>query len=126
MIGVAMSPDLKQWKGHLEPLISYLDTPYDNLYVSGAVVTDEGRVAIMFSAQKFPELAGVHVSHGGPSDGSISFSIRTTQSTNIRRMRTSLILFALMDYRTRYLLLLRWIYAGAAAGTRRRPRIFTL
>ena len=57
-IGVAMSPDLKQWKGHLEPLISYLDTPYDNLYVSGAVVTDEGRVAIMFSAQKFPEWQG--------------------------------------------------------------------
>ena len=57
-IGVAVSPDLKQWEGHLEPLISYLDTPYDNLYVSGAVVTDEGGVAIMFSAQKFPEWQG--------------------------------------------------------------------
>ena len=57
-IGVAVSPDLKQWEGHLEPIISYLDTPYDNLYVSGAVVTDEGRVAIMFSAQKFPEWQG--------------------------------------------------------------------
>ena len=57
-IGVTVSPDLKQWEGHVEPLISYLDTPYDNLYVSGAVVTDEGRVAIMFSAQKFPEWQG--------------------------------------------------------------------
>ena len=57
-IGVAVSPDLKQWEGHIEPLISYLDTPYDNLYVSGAVVTDDGRVAIMFSAQKFPEWQG--------------------------------------------------------------------
>ena len=57
-IGVAVSPDLKQWKVHPEPLISYRDTPYDNLYVSGAVVTDEGRVAIMFSAQKFPEWQG--------------------------------------------------------------------
>ena len=53
------------------PLISYLDTPYDNLYVSGAVVTDDGRVAIMFSAQKFPEWQGVHVSHGGSSDGAL-------------------------------------------------------
>ncbi len=57
-IGVAVSPDLKQWEVHPEPLISYRDTPYDNLYVSGAVVTDEGRVAIMFSAQKFPEWQG--------------------------------------------------------------------
>ena len=57
-IGVAVSPDLKQWEVHQEPLISYLDTPYDNLYVSGAVVTHEGRVAIMFSAQKFPEWQG--------------------------------------------------------------------
>ena len=70
-IGVAVSSDLKQWEVHPEPLISYRDTPYDNLYVSGAVVTDDGRVAIMFSAQKFPELAGIHVSHGGASDGSI-------------------------------------------------------
>ena len=57
-IGVAVSSDLKQWKVHPEPLISYRDTPYDNLYVSGAVVTDAGRVAIMFSAQKFPEWQG--------------------------------------------------------------------
>lgn len=57
-IGVAVSSDLKQWEVHPEPLISYRDTPYDNLYVSGAVVTDAGRVAIMFSAQKFPEWQG--------------------------------------------------------------------
>ncbi|MDE0467161.1 MAG: hypothetical protein OYL97_08890 [Candidatus Poribacteria bacterium] len=57
-IGVAVSSDLKQWEVHPEPLISYRDTPYDNLYVSGAVVTDDGRVAIMFSAQKFPEWQG--------------------------------------------------------------------
>ena len=57
-IGVAVSSDLMQWEVHPEPLISYLDTPYDNLYVSGAVVTDEGSVAIMFSAQKFPEWQG--------------------------------------------------------------------
>ena len=57
-IGVAVSPDLKRWEVYPEPLISYLDTPYDNLYVSGAVVTDEERVAIMFSAQKFPEWQG--------------------------------------------------------------------
>ena len=57
-IGVTVSSDLKQWEGHVEPLISYLDTPYDNLYISGAVVTDGGRVAIMFSAQKFPEWRG--------------------------------------------------------------------
>ena len=57
-IGVAVSSDLKQWEVHPEPLISYLDTPYDNLYVSGAVVTHEERVAIMFSAQKFPEWQG--------------------------------------------------------------------
>ena len=57
-IGVAVSPDLKRWDVHPEPLISYLNTPYDNLYVSGAVVTDDEGVAVMFSAQQFPEWQG--------------------------------------------------------------------
>ncbi|MFQ6113569.1 MAG: hypothetical protein ACE5NG_05700 [bacterium] len=57
-IGVATSKDLKNWNVYPEPLISYKDYPYDNLYVNGAVVTAEGKIAIMFSAQEFPEWKG--------------------------------------------------------------------
>jgi len=57
-IGVAVSKDLNEWAVHPEPLISHKDSPYDNLHVNGAVVTHEGRVAVMFSAQKFPEWKG--------------------------------------------------------------------
>jgi predicted GH43/DUF377 family glycosyl hydrolase len=57
-IGVATSKDLENWTMHPKPLISYKDYPYDNLYVNGAVVTPEGKIALMFSAQVFPEWKG--------------------------------------------------------------------
>jgi len=57
-IGVATSTDLETWKVHPEPLITYKDYPYDNLYVNGVVVTPEGKIAIMFAAQVFPEWKG--------------------------------------------------------------------
>lgn len=57
-IGVATSKDLENWKVHPEPLITYEDYPYDNLYVNGVVETPEGKIAIMFAAQVFPEWKG--------------------------------------------------------------------
>jgi predicted GH43/DUF377 family glycosyl hydrolase len=57
-VGVAMSKDLRNWTVHPEPVISYKDFPYDNLYVNGAVMTPERKVAVMFSAQVFPEWKG--------------------------------------------------------------------
>lgn len=57
-IGVAWSDDLRTWTMHPEPVLSYADLPGDNLYVSGAVTTPDGRIAVMFSAQRFPEWLG--------------------------------------------------------------------
>ncbi len=57
-VGVAISRDLTNWRVHPEPLISYTQLPFDNLYVNGAVSTPEGKIAVMFSAQKFPEWKG--------------------------------------------------------------------
>ena len=57
-IAVATSGDLKNWEVHPKPLIDYKNLEYDNLYVSGAVLTFEGTVALMFSAQQFPEWKG--------------------------------------------------------------------
>jgi predicted GH43/DUF377 family glycosyl hydrolase len=57
-IGVAVSDNLKDWKVMDKPIVSYVDYPYDNLYINGAVLTPENKIAIMFSAQKFPEWKG--------------------------------------------------------------------
>jgi predicted GH43/DUF377 family glycosyl hydrolase len=57
-VGVAVSTDLRSWTVQPEPVLSYKSFPYDNLYVNGAVVTPEGKIAVMFSAQQFPEWKG--------------------------------------------------------------------
>ena len=57
-IGLATSKDLFNWEVQPEPVISYKDYPYDNLYVNGAAITPEGKIAIMFSAQVYPEWKG--------------------------------------------------------------------
>ena len=57
-IGVAISTDLKTWVVHPEPVLSYKDFPYDNLYVNGVTTTVEGKIAVMFSAQQYPEWKG--------------------------------------------------------------------
>jgi predicted GH43/DUF377 family glycosyl hydrolase len=57
-VGVAVSRDLRTWDVQPEPVITYKDFPYDNLYVNGATTTPDGRIAVMFSAQQFPEWKG--------------------------------------------------------------------
>jgi hypothetical protein len=57
-IGLATSPDLLNWKVLPEPVITYKDFPYDNLYVSGAQITPDNRIAVMFAAQQYPEWKG--------------------------------------------------------------------
>lgn len=57
-IGVAISDDLVHWKVHPEPLISQSNVEADNIYPNGAVITHEGKVAIMYSVQKFPAWQG--------------------------------------------------------------------
>ena len=57
-VGLAISDDLINWTVKPEPVLSYKDTPYDNIYVNGAVVTPDHKIALMFSAQQFPEWKG--------------------------------------------------------------------
>lgn len=59
-IGVAVSTNLKDWKVHPEPVVRSGEPnfPHDNIYPSGAVVTPDGKIAIIYAAQKFPEWTG--------------------------------------------------------------------
>ncbi|MBK5721876.1 hypothetical protein JGH11_13430 [Dysgonomonas sp. Marseille-P4677] len=57
-IGLAVSETLSNWTVLPQPVIKYEDTSYDNLYVNGSVVTPDGKIAVMFSAQSFPEWKG--------------------------------------------------------------------
>lgn len=59
-VGVAVSQDLINWEVHPEPIIKLGDAnfPHDNIYPGGAVITPEGKVAIMYAAQKFPDWTG--------------------------------------------------------------------
>jgi len=57
-IGVATSEDLVNWTVYPSPVIDSTNFPFDNLYPNGAVITPEGKIAVMFSAQKFPEWTG--------------------------------------------------------------------
>ncbi|MFQ6114705.1 MAG: LamG-like jellyroll fold domain-containing protein [bacterium] len=59
-IGVASSSDLRNWTVHPEPVVrlGQLSFPHDNLYPSGAVITPEGKIAVMFAVQNFPNWVG--------------------------------------------------------------------
>jgi predicted GH43/DUF377 family glycosyl hydrolase len=63
-IGVAYSKDLKEWTVEPEPIVrigakgSWEPT---GLYTSGAIVTHDGRIAVMYAAQNFPLWGGFGV-----------------------------------------------------------------
>ena len=59
-IGVAVSADLYNWQVQPEPILSYEDLGDlgDNLYPSGAVITPEDKIALMYSVQKYPDWQG--------------------------------------------------------------------
>lgn len=59
-IGVATSTDLRSWQVEPRPVVKQGEPniPHDNIYPNGAVVTPEGKIALMYSVQKFPEWMG--------------------------------------------------------------------
>jgi hypothetical protein len=59
-IAVAVSSDLRTWEIRPEPILSYLDIGSlgDNLYPSGAVITPDNKIALMYAVQKYPEWQG--------------------------------------------------------------------
>lgn len=59
-IGVAYSSDLYNWTVEPEPVLSYevLGELGDNIYPNGATITPEGKIALMYAVQKFPEWKG--------------------------------------------------------------------
>jgi hypothetical protein len=62
-IGVASSPDLRVWTVQPQPVLSYeqLNGQGDNLYPSGAVITPDGKIALMYAVQKYPEWKGFNL-----------------------------------------------------------------
>jgi hypothetical protein len=62
-IGVAWSTDLYNWTVKPEPILSYeqLQGKGDNLYPGGAVITPEGKIALMYSVQLFPDWKGFYL-----------------------------------------------------------------
>ena len=59
-IGVAISSDLCSWQVLHVPVIKNGESniPHNNIYPNGAVVTPEGKIALMYSAQKYPDWLG--------------------------------------------------------------------
>ncbi len=57
-IGVAYSDDLINWKVHPKPLITAENLPGDNVYPNAALVLPNGKIALLFSVQQFPEWVG--------------------------------------------------------------------
>ena len=59
-IGVATSPDMRNWKVHPAPVVrnGEPNIPHDNVYPNGAVLPPEGKIALMYSVQKYPEWVG--------------------------------------------------------------------
>lgn len=59
-IGVAESNDLINWDVHPEPVIIFGQPgfPQDNLYPGGAVITPEGKIAVMYAVQLYPDWKG--------------------------------------------------------------------
>ena len=62
-IGVASSPDLRVWTVQPQPILSYeqLRGQGDNLYPSGAVVTPDGKIALMYAVQLYPTWKGFNL-----------------------------------------------------------------
>lgn len=58
-IGMAKSSNLVDWEISPEPVVTYKDYPYDNLYINGVALTPDNKVALMFSAQDFPQWMGL-------------------------------------------------------------------
>lgn len=58
-IGLAKSKDLINWEVSPDPVVTYKDYPYDNLYINGVALTPDNKVGIMFSAQDFPKWMGL-------------------------------------------------------------------
>ena len=59
-VGVATSRDLENWQVHDKPVIRLGDRgfDYDNLYPGSALILNDGRVAVVYAAQKFPRWIG--------------------------------------------------------------------
>lgn len=59
-VGMASSDDLLNWEVHPDPIIRNEDINFasDNVYPNAAVVTPERKIALMYSAQRFPEWQG--------------------------------------------------------------------
>jgi len=59
-IGVAVSSDLYDWVVQPNPILSYEEFGDlgDNIYPSGAVITPDGKIALMYAVQKFPVWQG--------------------------------------------------------------------
>ena len=68
-IAVAESDDLLSWKVHPAPVLSHTDTPGDNIYVNGAVVTPEGRIVIMYAVQQYPSWLGFMIASADDPTG---------------------------------------------------------
>ncbi|MCY2932255.1 MAG: hypothetical protein NTV86_22715 [Planctomycetota bacterium] len=68
-IGLATSDDLCHWQPLPAPVLRTADLAYDNIYVNGAVLAPDGRVALMFSAQQFPDWKGFFLATADRPEG---------------------------------------------------------
>ena len=68
-VAVAESDDLRSWEVHPVPVLSHADAPGDNIYVNGAVVSPDGRIAIMYAVQQYPDWLGFMIASADDPKG---------------------------------------------------------
>jgi predicted GH43/DUF377 family glycosyl hydrolase len=73
-IGLATSDNLIDWTVANQPLLTSETSKYDNLYINGAVITPDNKIAIMYSAQKFPEWQGFMLATADQPEGPFTVS----------------------------------------------------
>jgi predicted GH43/DUF377 family glycosyl hydrolase len=68
-IGLAVSSNLDDWTIYPKPVLTTKDAKYNNLYIGGAVVTSDNKIAIMYAVQEFPEWKGFMLATADKPEG---------------------------------------------------------
>jgi hypothetical protein len=73
-IGLAVSANLDDWTIYPQPVLTNEVAKYSNIYVSGAAITPDNKIAIMYAAQEFPEWRGFMLATADKPEGPFTLS----------------------------------------------------
>ncbi|GHU61945.1 hypothetical protein FACS1894123_02100 [Bacteroidia bacterium] len=73
-IGLAVSTNLDDWIVYPQPVLTNEVAKYNNIYINGAAVTPDNKIAIMYSVQDFPHWRGFMLATADKPEGPFSLS----------------------------------------------------